>query len=62
MNDMAGMLTPAKDLPTKVITLARQPLFANAGYLTGINLVGSVPDSQCGLHRWLHYSEADSRL
>jgi O-antigen/teichoic acid export membrane protein len=42
MNDIAGMLTPAKDLPTKVMALARQPLFANAGYLTGINLVGSV--------------------
>jgi hypothetical protein len=39
---MAAMVTRGKDMLTKAVELTREPLLANAGYLTGISLVGSV--------------------
>jgi len=39
---MAVMVTRGKDRLTKAVELTREPLLANAGYLTGIDLVGSV--------------------
>jgi O-antigen/teichoic acid export membrane protein len=42
MNKTAAVVLKAKNLLVKTAALARQPLFANAGYLTGVNLMGAV--------------------
>jgi O-antigen/teichoic acid export membrane protein len=42
MDEMTAVSDRGKSLLTKATTLVRQSLFANAGYLLGINLVGSL--------------------